>query len=57
MLYPMKFKPLFKERIWGGRKLEKCFGKKLPGNGPIGESWEISGVQGDISVVVDGDIL
>ncbi len=50
----MKFKPLFKERIWGGRKLEKCFGKKLPGNGPIGESWEISGVQGDISVVANG---
>ncbi|HME89033.1 MAG TPA: type I phosphomannose isomerase catalytic subunit [Chthoniobacterales bacterium] len=29
------------ERIWGGRKLAQLFGKKLPPNKPIGESWEI----------------
>ena len=29
------------ERIWGGRRLESAFGKKLPAQKPIGESWEI----------------
>lgn len=54
MLYPLKFKPLFKERIWGGRELETGFGKKLPADQIIGESWEISGVKGDVSVVSNG---
>lgn len=54
MLYPLKFKPLFKERIWGGRELEETFGKRLPSEKIIGESWEISGVKGDVSVVENG---
>lgn len=53
MLYPLKFKALLKERIWGGQELAK-FGKKLPKGVNIGESWEISGVTGDISVVENG---
>ncbi len=53
MLYPLKFKPLLKERIWGGAELAK-FGKKLPEGIKIGESWELSGVKGDISVVSEG---
>lgn len=56
MLYPMKFAPLFKERIWGGRKMEAKFGKKLPENTLIGESWELSGVDGDVSVVANGKL-
>lgn len=56
MLYPLKFKPLFKERIWGGRQMETAFGKKLPADIPVGESWELSGVQGDISVVANGKL-
>lgn len=56
MLYPLKFRPLLKERIWGGRELEK-FGKKMPdATTPIGESWEISGVKGDVSVVASGSL-
>src|SRR3954453_17998180 len=35
------FEPLFKERVWGGRRLETVFGKKLPPGAQIGESWEI----------------
>ena len=35
------FEPLFKERVWGGRRLETLFGKKLPPGAQIGESWEI----------------
>jgi mannose-6-phosphate isomerase len=38
---PLTFEPIFMERIWGGRRLESDFGKNLPSQKPIGESWEI----------------
>jgi mannose-6-phosphate isomerase len=38
---PLTFQPIFLERMWGGRRLESEFGKKMPPNRPIGESWEI----------------
>ncbi len=53
-LYPLKFSPIFKERIWGGNKLNTVLGKKLPASKKIGESWELSAVEGDISVVSNG---
>ncbi|ASB48585.1 type I phosphomannose isomerase catalytic subunit [Alkalitalea saponilacus] len=53
-LYPIKFTPLLKERIWGGEKLETVLNKPLNGRARIGESWEISGVEGDVSVVSNG---
>ncbi|MDD4031876.1 MAG: mannose-6-phosphate isomerase [Bacteroidales bacterium] len=53
-IYPLKFKPVLKERIWAGSQLSDLLGKKLPGNKKYGESWEISGVQGDISRVSNG---
>lgn len=56
MLGILKFKPIFKERIWGGRKMEQTLGKKLPEGKVIGESWELSGVEGDISVVSEGPL-
>lgn len=61
MLYPLKFKPILKERIWGSDRLEREFGKgKLKGRAtdevPIGESWEVSGLQGDMSVVKNGSL-
>ncbi|HEY7118579.1 MAG TPA: type I phosphomannose isomerase catalytic subunit [Tepidisphaeraceae bacterium] len=40
-LYPLKFKPRFVEKIWGGRKLESVLGKAIPQGKPIGESWEL----------------
>ncbi len=40
-LYPLKFKPRFIEKMWGGRKLETVLGKPLPAGKLIGESWEI----------------
>jgi mannose-6-phosphate isomerase len=52
-LYPLKFKPIIKERIWGGNKLNTVLGKSLK-TGKAGESWELSAVQGDISVVANG---
>lgn len=56
MLYPLTFEPIFKERIWGGRKLEQFYGKALPPNVPIGESWEISDRPGDVSVITNGPL-
>lgn len=53
VLYPLKFKPIFKSRIWGGDRL-RLLGKHLPENERIGESWEISGVPGDESIVMNG---
>lgn len=53
MLYPLKFKPVYKEKVWGGNKIAKI--KNEPGiPEKCGESWEISGVQGDLSVVSEG---
>src|ERR1035438_7442079 len=49
MLYPLVFEPIFKERVWGGRELERLFAKKIPAGKPIGESWEISDRPGDRS--------
>jgi mannose-6-phosphate isomerase len=40
-LYPLKFKPRYVEKMWGGRKIESVLGKTLPPGKPIGESWEL----------------
>ncbi len=56
MLYPLTFHPLFKERVWGGRKLAELYHKPLPLGVPIGESWEISDRPGDVSVIANGPL-
>jgi mannose-6-phosphate isomerase len=56
MLYPFVFEPIFKDRIWGGRELEKLYGKELPAGKPIGESWEVSDRHGDESVIANGPL-
>jgi mannose-6-phosphate isomerase len=55
-LYPLTFCPLFKERVWGGRRLEALYGKPLPPGVPIGESWEISDRAGDVSIIANGPL-
>jgi len=40
-MQPLIFEPIFMERVWGGRRLEEVYGKKLPAGIRIGESWEI----------------
>ena len=52
-LYPLKFKPILKDVIWGGSKLKKEL-NKTKASDKCGESWEISGVNGNISVVENG---
>jgi mannose-6-phosphate isomerase len=56
VLYPLIFQPVFKERVWGGRELERLYGKKLPPGEVIGESWEISDRPGDASVIANGPL-
>ena len=56
MLYPLIFGPVFKERIWGGRELERLFAKKIPAGKPIGEAWEIADRPGDASVIANGPL-
>ena len=51
-LYPLKFEPILKEKVWGGSKLHTSFNKKK-GN-RIGESWELSGVTDSVSIVSNG---
>lgn len=54
MLYPFKFKPLYKDYIWGGRNLESL-GKKLPPTGIVAESWEIACHKNGASIVANGE--
>jgi len=54
-LYPLKFEPIFKDYIWGGSKLKEKLNKQVPSNlSRCAESWELSSVQDNISVVSNG---
>lgn len=54
-LYPLKFRPIFKQTIWGGNKLRENLRKTLaPQN--TGESWELSAVKGNVSVAKNGPL-
>jgi len=55
-LYPLKFKSIYKDKIWGGQKIRTYLGKDFGSLANCGESWEISGVKSDVSVV-DGGVL
>lgn len=52
--YPLKSVPVFKHRIWGGRKLQEVFGKDLPAAEKIGESWEIADLPEGKSTIANG---
>ena len=51
--YPLQFEPILKERIWGGTKLKTLLNKPITSE-ITGESWEISTVENDVSVVANG---
>src|SRR5881394_4271635 len=53
---PVVFEPIFQEMIWGGSKLAELFGKDLPANKRIGESWEIVDRPEAQSVVASGPL-
>lgn len=56
MLYPLTFQPIFKERVWGGRKLAGLYGKALPEGKVIGESWEMTDRPEGVSVIANGPL-
>ena len=53
-LYPLKFTPILKEKIWGGNKIETILKHKISPMRNCGESWEVSGLVDDESVVSNG---
>jgi len=53
-LYPLKFEPLLKEKIWGGQELVNHYYKKADPSVKFGECWEISAVSENLSVVSNG---
>jgi mannose-6-phosphate isomerase len=53
-LYPIKFEPVLKDKIWGGNSLVMNYGKKADLSRLIGESWEISALQDNLSVISNG---
>ncbi|MFL6539197.1 MAG: type I phosphomannose isomerase catalytic subunit, partial [Chthoniobacterales bacterium] len=53
---PLVFTPIFKERIWGGRRLESLYGKRLPAEKRIGESWEVVDRADEQSIVASGPL-
>ncbi|MFD1258123.1 type I phosphomannose isomerase catalytic subunit [Mucilaginibacter terrae] len=55
-LYPLKFKTIYKDKIWGGQKISTYLHKDFGDLPNCGETWEISGVKSDVSVV-DGGTL
>ncbi len=55
-LYPLKFEPIYKKRIWGGQKLREVFNKDIPPFEKIGESWELADLPDDKSVIANGEL-
>ena len=56
MFYPLKFKPIYKQRIGGGQKLRSFFDKDIPPGEKIGESWELADLPDDKSVIANGEL-
>jgi mannose-6-phosphate isomerase len=55
-LYPLIFKPLLLEKIWGGDRLGRLLGKAVPPGATVGESWEISDYPGKETEVANGPL-
>ncbi|WP_407430207.1 type I phosphomannose isomerase catalytic subunit [Arcticibacter sp.] len=55
-LYPFKFRTIYKDKIWGGEKIRDILKKDFAPLPNCGETWEISGVKSDVSVVANGEL-
>ena len=55
-LYPLRFEPIFKHNLWGGRRLPAFLNRIPPHDDPIGEAWVLSDVDGSQSRVADGPL-
>lgn len=56
MLYPLTFETIFKDKIWGGQKIKTILGKDFSPLPNCGETWEVSDVDGNLSVVKEGGL-
>ncbi len=54
-IHPYKFTPLYKPTIWGGRALERLFGRPLRQDARVGESWELADLREGQSLVAEGN--
>ena len=55
-MHPIRFTPIYHQRIWGGREMQRLFARELPSDGqPYGESWELVDRDDFQSIVLDGD--
>jgi len=54
--YPLKFRPIYKQRIWGGQRLREFFNKDIPVFEKIGESWELADLPEDKSIIANGEL-
>lgn len=54
MLYPLKFQPIYKEKIWGGHKIHSVLGKDFTPLPNCGESWEVSTMNDNASIITNG---
>lgn len=54
-LYPLRFEPVFKSMLWGGRRLPDLLGRPRPSADPVGEAWVLSDVDGSQTPVADGE--
>ena len=54
-LYPMKFNPIYKDKLWGGRRIKEMLGLDYGKMPNCGEAWMLSGVWGEQSIVANGD--
>ncbi|MEM6342380.1 MAG: type I phosphomannose isomerase catalytic subunit [Bacteroidota bacterium] len=55
-LYPLRFRTIFKDKIWGGQKIQTILNKDFSPLPNCGETWEISGVDGNVSIVAEGPL-
>src|SRR4051812_46424352 len=55
-LSPLRFEPIFKSMLWGGRRLPAFLNRPAPHADPVGEAWVLSDVDGSPSVVADGPL-
>jgi mannose-6-phosphate isomerase len=55
-LYPLRFEPIYRYRLWGGRRLAEWLTAPLPGEGPVGEAWLLSDRDDHPSLVATGSL-